>query len=138
MFDDRPSILLGLLRFLLGAAALTLAGYGVRMHDDAVDRLTRWDAPSPDTLATGLVAANVVLGVLLLIGLLPRASALLLLAEMAGLTWYAGNSEGELWWVAPPIAAALLLIVVLAGGGRFALIDRVDPRPRRMLARNGA
>jgi len=137
VFDDRPSILLGLLRCLLGLAALTLAAYGVRMHDDAVDRLARWDAPSPETLTTALIAANAILGVVLLLGLLPRAAALLLLAETVGIVWYAGNAEGELWWAAPAVACVLLLIVVVAGGGRFALIDRVDPRARRMLARSG-
>jgi putative oxidoreductase len=133
--EDRPSIPLALMRVVVG---LVFIAAGVEMftnHAQTAVDFGRWGLPSPDAFSYGISAVEVVFGLVLIFGILPRFAALVLLAEMIGALATAGRKDGGPWWILPSLLGVLCLILLIAGGGRWALVDRLDPAPQRRLIR---
>jgi putative oxidoreductase len=98
-------------------------------HDAYVERFERWgfgDLAGEAALAVG--ALEVVCGLMLLLGVLPRLAALALAANMVGALLTAGRIDGgqNIWL--PLVLIGALAVVVVWGGGRWALAPRVSRR----------
>jgi len=131
VLDDRPSILLGLLRVILGAGAIAVGVEQLVRPEDALTNLADLEAGTQRALAVAAILA----GGVLLIGLLPRLAAFSLLVVIVVVAVADTGLELDLALAPPLVAALLLLVLVVGGGGRFALIDRLDPAPPRRLVR---
>lgn len=91
-------------------------------HDAYVERFERWGfgaAAGEVAFAVGVV--EVLGGLMLLLGVLPRLAALALAANMAGALLTAGRIDGgqDVWL--PLVLIAALAIIVVWGGGRWTL-----------------
>jgi|SRR3954447_4915627 putative oxidoreductase len=133
--EDKPSILAAFIRVLLGAAFIVVGADRYSKHAAAASDLDRWGLPSPSATAYLLGGLEIVCGVLLLIGLVPRLAALLLGLDALAMLLTAGRTDGGLQWALWGVLLFFSLVVVAAGGGRWALIDRIDPAPPRRLVR---
>jgi putative oxidoreductase len=100
-------------------------------HDAYVERFERWGfgaLAGEAALAVGVLEVGC--GLMLLLGLLPRAAALALAANMVGALLTAGRIDGgrDIWL--PLVLIAALAVVVVWGGGRWALTPRALRRGR--------
>jgi putative oxidoreductase len=94
-------------------------------HDAYVERFERWGfgaAAGEVAILVGLV--EVICGVMLLLGALPRLAALVLAGNMVGALATAGRTGGgqDVWL--PLLLIVLLAAVVLWGGGRWTVSRR--------------
>jgi uncharacterized membrane protein YphA (DoxX/SURF4 family) len=133
--EDRPSIPVALMRVVVGAAFIVAGAVQLTDHTVQVGNFQRWGLPSPDTLTYVAGGGGIVLGLILMLGILPRFAALLLLCAMVVALLTAGKTDGGPYYILPGLLAFLCLCLVLAGGGRWALVDRLDPAPPRQLIR---
>ncbi|WP_217915739.1 DoxX family protein [Miltoncostaea marina] len=105
------------------AAVFVAAGLGkFANHGTYTERFERWGfgaAAGEVALLVGVV--EVVCGLMLLLGLAPRAAALTLIGDMAGAIATAGRIDGgqDVWL--PSILLVVLAVVVARGGGRWAV-----------------
>jgi uncharacterized membrane protein YphA (DoxX/SURF4 family) len=106
---------------LVAAAVFIPTGLGKFLNHDAyVERFERWGfgaAAGEVAILVGLL--EVVCGVLLLLGVAPRAAALALIGNMVGALATAGRIDGgqDVWL--PLVMIAVLAVVVVAGAGRW-------------------
>jgi putative oxidoreductase len=114
------------------AAVFIPAGLGKFVdHDVYVERFERWGfgaAAGEVALAVGTL--EVVGGLMLLLGVLPRLAALALVGNMVGALATAGRIDGgqDIWL--PLVLIGALSAVVVWGGGRWALTPRALRRGR--------
>lgn len=105
---------------LVLAAVFLPAGIGkFTNHDAYITRFDRWGFPEPGTVAYLVGALEVVCALLMLAGVAPRATGLVLIGNMAGALVTAGRIDGgqNLWL--PPALIAVSAVVVWLGAGRF-------------------
>jgi putative oxidoreductase len=133
--EDRPSIPLALMRVAVGLAFIAAGIEMLTNHTQTAVDFGRWGLPSPDAFSWAITATELLFGVILVLGILPRFAALVLLAEMIGALATAGPADGGPYWILPSLLGVLCLILLIAGGGRWALVDRIDPAPPRQLFR---
>jgi uncharacterized membrane protein YphA (DoxX/SURF4 family) len=133
--EDRPSIPLALMRVIVGAAFIVASVEKLTNHAQTAADFDRWGLPSPDTFSYAISAIEIVFGLILIFGILPRFAALVLLGDMVGALATAGRIDGGPHLILPPLLGVLCLILLIAGGGRWALVDRIDPAPQRQLIR---
>ena len=87
----------------------------------------------PGALAYATIAAELVGGVLLILGVYTRAVALTLLPVLLGALWVHFHN-GWLFtapkggWEYPAFLALVAIVVALLGGGRYALLERAGER----------
>lgn len=105
------------------AAVFIQAGLGKFVdHDAYVERFERWGfGAAAGEMALVVGALEVVCGLLLLLGVVPRLAALALAANMVGALVTAGRIDGgrDIWL--PLLLIAGLAVVIAWGGGRWAL-----------------
>jgi putative oxidoreductase len=133
--EDRPSIPLALMRVIVGAAFIVAGVEKLTNHAQTAVDFERWGLPSPDTFSYAISGVEIVFGLILILGILPRFAALVLLCDMIGALATAGRIDGGPHLILPPLLGVLCLILLIAGGGRWALVDRLDPAPPRQLIR---
>lgn len=119
----------GLLARLALAAVFLGAGSGkFADHAQYVDRFTRWGigAPSAMVVVTGVL--EVLAGVSLLMGVLPRLGAITVVGVMVGAVVTAGRVDGgrDIWM--PLIMVALAAVVLVRGVGPGSLQARLTGR----------
>jgi uncharacterized membrane protein YphA (DoxX/SURF4 family) len=95
-------------------------------HDAYVERFERWGfgaAAGEVAIIVGVV--EVVCGLMLLLGVAPRAAALALIGNMVGALVTAGRVDGgqDVWL--PLVTIAVLVAIVVGGAGRWSV--RVRP-----------
>jgi uncharacterized membrane protein YphA (DoxX/SURF4 family) len=114
---------------LVAAAVFIPIGLGKFVNHDAyVERFERWGfgaAAGEVAILVGIV--EVVCGLMLLLGVAPRAAALALIGNMIGALATAGRIDGgqDIWL--PLVMIAVLAAIVVGGAGRWTL--RVVPIP---------
>lgn len=119
---------------LVAAAVFIPTGLGKFLNHDAyVERFERWGfgvAAGEVAILVGVV--EVACGLMLLLGVAPRAAALALVGNMIGALATAGRVDGgqDIWL--PLVMIAVLAAIVAGGGGRWAV--RIDPPPGRSIA----
>jgi putative oxidoreductase len=133
--EDRPSIPLALMRVIVGAAFITAGVEKLTNHAQTAADFDRWGLPSPANFSYAISGIEIVFGLVLIFGILPRFAALVLLGDMVGALATAGRIDGGPHLILPPLLGVLCLILLIAGGGRWALVDRIDPAPQRRLIR---
>jgi putative oxidoreductase len=133
--EDRPSIPVALMRVVVGAVFIAAAYVKLADHAQSAADFARWGLPSPSTFSYAISAVEIVFGLVLIFGILPRFAALVLLGDMVGAFCTAGLHDGGPHYILPPLLGVLCLILLIAGGGRWALVDRLDPAPPRQLIR---
>jgi uncharacterized membrane protein YphA (DoxX/SURF4 family) len=133
--EDRPSIPLALMRVIVGVAFIAAGIEKLTNHLQTTEDFDRWGLPSPSTFSYAISAVEIVFGLILIFGILPRFAALVLLGDMVGALVTAGRIDGGPHLILPPLLGVLCLILLIAGGGRWALVDRLDPAPPRQLIR---
>jgi uncharacterized membrane protein YphA (DoxX/SURF4 family) len=118
----RPSWAGLVLRLGLGGL-FAQAGLGKFVsHDRYVERFERWGFGGAAAEAAILVGAvEVACGLMLALGVVPRAAALVLIGNMAGALATAGRVDGgrDAWL--PAVLIAALAAVPAAGAGRWSL-----------------
>lgn len=116
---DRRSVIGTVARIAL-AVMLLPAGIGKFVnYDEYVDRFTRWDVGAPGTSVVLAGLGEVVAGVTLLLGVVPRIGALSAIGVMLGAMATAGRVDGgEHIWL-PLILIGLATVVVVRGAGRW-------------------
>ena len=103
-------------------------------HDTYVERFERWGfGAAAGEVAILVGTLEVVCGLMLVLGILPRLAALALAGNMVGALVTAGRIDGgqDIWL--PLILIAALSPVVVWGAGRWALVGRpraTPPAPR--------
>lgn len=115
---------------LLLAAVFIPAGIGkFTNHDAYITRFDRWGFPEPGSVAYLVGAVEVVFGLLMLAGILPRLVGLVLMGNMAGALVTAGRVDGgqNIWL--PIVLIVLSGVVVWLGAGRFRLTPPGPLRP---------
>ena len=129
LLDPGPPRWWTLVPRLVAAAVFIPTGLGKFVNHDAyVERFERWGfgaAAGEVAILVGLL--EVVCGVLLLLGVAPRAAALALIGNMVGALATAGRIDGgqDVWL--PLVMIAVLAVVVVAGAGRWTV--RAIPVP---------
>lgn len=112
------------------AALFVPAGLGKFLNHEAyVERFERWGyGAAAGELALLAGAVEVICGLLLLAGVVPRAAALALIGTMLGALATAGRVDGgrDVWL--PLVAIAGLAVVARWGAGRWALGSRIARR----------
>jgi uncharacterized membrane protein YphA (DoxX/SURF4 family) len=119
------------LRVVLAAVYIPIGLGKFLNHDDYTERFDRWGfGAAAGELAILVGVVEVVCGLMLLLGLLPRLAALALMGDMIGALVTAGRVDGgqDIWL--PAVLIVALAAVVVWGGGRWALA----PRPGRVAA----
>jgi uncharacterized membrane protein YphA (DoxX/SURF4 family) len=114
------------LRVLLAAVYIPIGLGKFVNHDTYVERFERWGfgaAAGEVAFLVGVV--EVVCGLMLLLGVLPRLAALALIGNMIGALATAGRVDGgqDIWL--PLILIVALAAVVVWGAGRWALAPGV-------------
>ena len=117
------------MRIVVGLAFIAAGLEKLTNHAQSASDFDRWGLPSPST------CVEIVFGVVLILGILPRFAALVLGCDMLGAILTAGRIDGGPHLILPPLLGGLCLILLIAGGGRWALVDRLDPAPPRRLLR---
>ena len=115
-------------RLVLAAVFLTAGSGKFVDHSRYVERFTRWDIGAPSTMVVLTGVIEVLAGVSLLLGLLPRLGAIAVIGAMAGAMATAGRVDGgrDIW--VPLIMIALATVVLLRGGGPASLQARLAGR----------
>jgi putative oxidoreductase len=113
------------LRVVLAAVYIPVGLGKFLNHDAYVERFERWGfgaAAGEVAILVGIV--EVAGGLMLLLGVLPRAVALALIGNMVGALVTAGRIDGgqDIWL--PIVLIVLLSLVVAFGAGRWALSPR--------------
>lgn len=124
------------MRVIVGAAFIAAGVEKLTNHVQTAADFERWGLPSPSTFSYAISTVEIVFGLILIFGILPRFAALVLLGDMVGALATAGRIDGGPHLILPPLLGVLCLILLLAGGGRWALVDRLDPAPPRQLIRS--
>ena len=114
------------LRVVLAAVFIPVGLGKFLNHDDYTERFDRWGfgaAAGEVAILVGVV--EVVCGLMLLLGVLPRLAALVLIGNMIGALVTAGRIDGgqDIWL--PLVLIAGLAAVVVWGAGRWALAPGV-------------
>jgi putative oxidoreductase len=133
--EDRPSIPLALMRIVVGIAFIAAGAVKLSNHAQWASDFGRWGLPSPSAFSYAISTVEIVFGVVLILGILPRFAALVLCGDMVGAVLTAGLNDGGPHLILPPLLGVLCLILLISGGGRWALVDRIDPAPPRQLLR---
>jgi putative oxidoreductase len=133
--EDRPSIPLALMRIVVGIAFIAAGAVKLSNHAQSASDFDRWGLPSPSAFSYAISTMEIVFGVVLILGILPRFAALVLGCDMVGALLTAGRIDGGPHLILPPLLGVLCLILLISGGGRWALVDRLDPAPPRRLLR---
>ncbi len=119
---------------LVAAAVFIPVGLGKFVNHDAyVERFERWGfGAAAGEVAILVGVAEVTCGLMLLLGVAPRAAALALIGNMIGALATAGRIDGgqDIWL--PLVMIAVLAAIVAGGAGRWAV--RIDPPPGRSIA----
>jgi len=129
LLDPGPPRWWTLVPRLVAAAVFIPTGLGKFVNHDAyVERFERWGfgaAAGEVAILVGLL--EVVCGLMLLLGVAPRAAALALIGNMVGALATAGRIDGgqDVWL--PLVMIAVLAVVVVAGAGRWTV--RAIPVP---------
>jgi putative oxidoreductase len=129
LIDPGPPRWWPLVLRVIAAAVFVPVGLGKFVNHDAyVERFERWGfgaAAGEVAILVGVV--EVVCGLMLLLGVAPRAAALALVGNMIGALATAGRIDGgqDVWL--PLVLIGVLAAIVLAGGGRWVLV-RIPPR----------
>ena len=129
LLDPGPPRWWTLVPRLVAAAVFIPTGLGKFVnHDTYVERFERWGfgaAAGEVAILVGLL--EVVCGLMLLLGVAPRAAALALIGNMIGALATAGRIDGgqDVWL--PLVMIAVLAVVVVAGAGRWTV--RAVPVP---------
>ena len=129
LLDPGPPRWWTLVPRLVAAAVFIPTGLGKFVnHDASVERFERWGfgaAAGEVAILVGLL--EVVCGLMLLLGVAPRAAALALIGNMVGALATAGRIDGgqDVWL--PLVMIAVLAVVVVAGAGRWTV--RAIPVP---------
>ena len=114
------------LRVVLAAVFIPVGLGKFLNHDDYTERFDRWGfgaAAGEVAILVGVV--EVVCGLMLLLGVLPRLAALVLIGNMIGALVTAGRIDGgqDIWL--PLVLIVGLAAVVVWGAGRWALAPGV-------------
>ncbi len=131
LLDQGPPRWWTLVLRLVAAAVFIPTGLGKFVNHDAyVERFERWGfgaAAGEVAILVGIV--EVVCGLMLLLGVAPRAAALALIGNMIGALATAGRIDGgqDIWL--PLVMIAVLAAIVAEGAGRWAV--RIEPLPTR-------
>jgi uncharacterized membrane protein YphA (DoxX/SURF4 family) len=97
-------------------------------HDTYIERFERWGfggAAGEVAYLVGIV--EVTCGLMLVLGVVPRAAALALIGNMIGALATAGRIDGgqDIWL--PAVLIVLLAVIAVRGAGRLALAPGVAP-----------
>ena len=123
------------MRVIVGLAFIAAGVEKLTNHQQTAADFARWGIPSPSASSYAISAIEIIFGLVLIFGILPRFAALVLLCEMVVALATAGRIDGGPYLILPPLLGVLCLILLIAGGGRWALVDRIDPAPPRQLIR---
>jgi uncharacterized membrane protein YphA (DoxX/SURF4 family) len=123
-------VVLAAIRIVLGVVFTFEGAQKLMDHDAFAVRFDRWGLPDPSLLVWVVGGIEVVCGVVLLLGLLTRAAALVLLLEMLVAVATAGRVDRGAQLVVPPLLALACMILVARGGGGWQLLDVLDPQER--------
>ncbi|MBA3370642.1 MAG: DoxX family protein [Thermoleophilaceae bacterium] len=85
-------------------------------HGQTVASFDRWGLPAPELFVYAVGSLEVVGGLALVAGFVPRWAAAVLTVDMAGALLTAGLVDGGVHLLAPPILAALLILIAVRGG----------------------
>ena len=114
---------------LVAAALFIPTGLGTFVNRDAYEeRFERWGfAAAAGEVAILVGIVEVVCGLMLLLGVAPRAAALALIGNMVGALATAGRIDGgqDVWL--PLVMIAVLAAIVVGGAGRWTM--RIAPAP---------
>ncbi len=116
----------GLAARLVLAGVFLSAGVGkFADHAGYVERFERWSIGAPGAMVVVTGSLEVLAGVSLLVGLLPRLGALTVVGVMAGAIATAGRVDGgrDVW--VPLIMIALAAIVLVRGAGPWSAQARL-------------
>lgn len=121
-------------RLLLGAVFIPTGLGKFLNHDAYITRFDRWGFPEPGSVAYLVGAVEVVFGLLVLLGVVPRLAGLTLAGNMIGAFFTAGIVDGgqNLWL--PPIMFVLAVTVLVGGGGKWQLPNHMGPAKRAKAA----
>jgi uncharacterized membrane protein YphA (DoxX/SURF4 family) len=126
LVDPGPPLWATLVVRVILAAVFIPVGLGKFVnHDTYVERFERWGfgaAAGEVAILVGVV--ELTCGLMLLLGVAPRAAALVLIGNMIGAIATAGRIDGgqDVWL--PLVLIALLAAVVRWGGGRWTAVRR--------------
>jgi putative oxidoreductase len=114
------------------AAGLVFIGFGAAKfldHATEVDSFRTYGLPSPDAFVYAIGAVEVVGGLLLLLGLATRLTALVLAGDMVGAIAVSGIKEGEpiSLTLAPVLLAIMLLLLWSSSDVRSGLVRADKP-----------
>ena len=114
--------------FLRVAAAVVFITFGIAKftsHEDEVASFETYGVPTPDAFTYAIGALEIAGGVLLLVGLLTRLTALVMAGDMVGAIVLSGIEEGEtISLTLAPAMLAVMLLLIWAGPGVRALDER--------------
>ena len=129
LLDPGPPRWSTLVLRLVAAAVCIPTGLGKFLNHDAyVERFERWGfgaAAGEVAILVGIL--EVACGLMLLLGVAPRAAALALIGNMIGALATAGRVDGgqDVWL--PLVMIAVLAAIVVGGAGRWTV--RIAPAP---------
>jgi uncharacterized membrane protein YphA (DoxX/SURF4 family) len=130
LLDPGPPRWWTLVLRVAAAAVFIPTGLGKFLNHDAyVERFERWGfGAAAGEVAILVGVTEVVCGLMLLLGVAPRAAALALIGNMVGALATAGRIDGgqDVWL--PLVLIAVLAAIVAAGAGRWALLRVPPPR----------
>jgi uncharacterized membrane protein YphA (DoxX/SURF4 family) len=133
--EDKPSVMAGIVRILVGLVFVFTGLSKFASHASATRHFRHWGLPAPSAFSYGVGLVELVAGVILVLGLAPRLAALVLTVDMLGAMATAGRIDGGQHLIVPPLLILGCLVIIGSGGGRWALVDRLDPAPPRILVR---
>lgn len=120
-------VVLLFVRVLVGVATLVAGILNVRGHAAVALHATDWGLPVA-SLSTWIgVVLLILFGLMLLLGLASRLSALVVLVVALVIVATAGRVDGGAPLIGGALLAAGCLIIVARGGGAAQLLDRIDP-----------
>ena len=133
--EDKPSIPAAILRIAVGFVFIYTGFSKFASHASETRNFRHWGVPAPSSFVYLIGLVEIVAGVVLVLGLAPRLAALVLIVDMLAAMATAGRIDGGLHLIVPPLLIIACLIIIGSGGGRWALVDRLDPSPPRILVR---
>lgn len=115
------SILLTVIRVLVGLFFVSAGIPKLLNHDMVVASFTHWGLPAPGLFVYAVALLEVIGGLALALGVATRWIALLLAVDMIGAILTAGLVDGGMHLVAPPILGLLCALIAYRGGGAWQL-----------------